>query len=199
MARQTTTTRRRATARSRTHAAQRAKRPSSRSSSSRRGPKPKTASSRQALPIGVSTNAVTAAEQAAIQRFFDGFTQALTSGDGRAAAQCFEYPALMVMSAVGDYGGNQPLQDQPSVAAFFDRAPEQYQAKGVHQTTANLEGIHWVADDLALVRAHFPYLDEDGNDLGDGETSLYLLRRTPDDYAICAAITLGVDSDLAQS
>jgi hypothetical protein len=151
----------------------------------------------QAREGGIFERAATAQEEAAVQRFLDGFTQALTSGDGRSAARCFEYPALMVMSAVGPYGGSQPLQDEESVAAFFDQAPQQYQAKGIHETIADLDDVQWVAEDLALARVRFPYLDEDGNDMGDGETSLYLVRRTQDDYAICAAITLGTDSDRA--
>lgn len=207
MARQTTTIRR-TSSRSTTRTAPRRKRPSTRSkSSSRRISKARTAGRQSAtsanrrrarfLEGGLFTRTASAQEEAAVQRFLDGFTQALTSGDGRTAAQCFEYPALMVMSAVGEYGGNQPLQDPESVADFFSQAPRQYQAKGIHETTANIDDLHWIADDLALARVNFPYLDGDGNDMGDGETSVYLLRRTQDDYAICAAITLGAESDRA--
>jgi hypothetical protein len=207
MARQTTTTRRRSTARS-ARTASRRKRPTTRTSPSRRIPSSRAAGGKRArsAPHGVVggtsgsghfTRPASASETATVQRFFDGFAQALTAGDGPTAAQCFEYPALMVMAAVGDHGGSQPLQDKESVAAFFDQAPQQYHAKGIHETTAILDDLQWIAHDLAFARVSFPYLDEDGNDLGDGESSVYLLRQTQDDYAICAAVTLGAESDRA--
>lgn len=130
-----------------------------------------------------------------IQRFLDGFVQDLTAGDGKAAAARFDYPALMVMSAVGDSGGNRLLGDERGVAAFFAQAPDQYHAKGIYETFADVERVDWIADDLALVRVHLPYIDADGNDMGDGETSAYVLRKAGGDHFICAAITLGADSD----
>jgi hypothetical protein len=133
-----------------------------------------------------------------VQEFLDGFTQAVTAGDGEAAASFFEYPAVMVMSNVGDYGGTQLLQDEGTVAEFFAQAPKMYHARGIFGTFPDLQSIEWVADDLALAKVRLPYLDEDGDDMGDGETSVYLLRRTGGDLAICAAVTLGTDSDRAQ-
>jgi len=130
-----------------------------------------------------------------IQRFLERFTQALTAGDGRAAAACFEYPSLMVMSAVGRYGGNQPIPDEASAASFFGQAPQQYHAKGIEQTFPDVEDVQWIAHDLAVVEVHFPYIGADGNDLGDGERSVYVVRRQGRDHAICAAITLGTDSE----
>jgi hypothetical protein len=121
----------------------------------------------------------------------------LTSGDGRAAAECFEYPSLMVMSAVGGYGGTQPIGSAEEAEAFFDRAPEQYHAKGIEETFPDVEDVQWVSHDLALVRAHFPYIDRDGNDMGDGETSLYVVRKDGEGHRICAAVTLGTDGDRA--
>lgn len=102
----------------------------------------------------------------------------------------------MVMSTTPQYGGNQLLVDTETVADFFSTAPEQYHAKGIAQTFPDIQDVQWVAHDLALVKAHFPYIDDDGNDMGDGETSLYVVRKTGANYAICAAITLGVDSEV---
>lgn len=134
-----------------------------------------------------------------IQDFLERFTRSLTSGDGEGAAACFEYPAIMVMANAAQSGGNQVLQDRGTVAAFFAQAPEQYHAKGIEETFPDIEDVQWLADDLALVRVRFPYVDADGNDLGDGETSLYVVRRSGDGHAICAAVTLGTDSDRAEA
>jgi hypothetical protein len=140
------------------------------------------------------TRAAQAPHQAAVQRFLERLTNALTAGDGEGAAACFESPALMVM-ADPRHGGNQVLQDRATVAKFFGQAPQQYHAKGVQWTFPDVERLEWVADGLALVRVRFPYIDADGNDLGDGETSVYVVRKTGPDLAICTALALGVDSE----
>jgi hypothetical protein len=103
----------------------------------------------------------------------------------------------MVMSAVGEYGGTQTIRDAEEAAGFFDHAPEQYHALGVDETFPDIQDVQWVAHDLALVRVHFPYLDADGNDMGDGETSVYVIRKGGPDHTICTAVTLGRDSDRA--
>ena len=134
-----------------------------------------------------------------LQAFFDDFTNALTAGNGDAAAQLFEYPALMVMSDRTRYGPSRPLDDAPTVSGFFANAPQMYNAKGIARTFADVEDVQHLAPDVVLVRARFPYIDADGNDMGDGETSLYVVRKDGSDYAICAAVTLGVDSDRKKS
>lgn len=132
-----------------------------------------------------------------LQEFLDRFTTALTAGDGEGAAACFEYPAFMAMS--GASGGNQVLQEPGTVAAFFGQAPQQYHAKGVEQTFADIEQVDWLSDDFVLVRARFPYIDRHGNDMGDSESSVYVLRKSDPDYAICAAFTLGVEGERPHS
>lgn len=127
-----------------------------------------------------------------IEAFLERFTKAITAGDGASAAACFEYPSLMVMA--GDQGANQPLADARSVAAFFDQAPQQYEAIGIATTFPDVLDVDWVAPDLAMVRTRFPYIDGDGNDTGDAETSIYFIRRRDGAHAITCAITLGTDS-----
>jgi hypothetical protein len=164
--------------------------------------RPKAARSRSRPKARASARGTRARRQAPgtqeIQGFLDGFVTEVTAGDGQAAARRFEYPALMVMSSMGEYGGAQLLRDEATVAEFFGKAPAMYHAKGIEQTTAVIEKVEWVSDDLALVRVYLPYLDGDGDDMGDAETSVYLLRRKgDDDFAICSAITLGAESDRA--
>jgi hypothetical protein len=136
-----------------------------------------------------------------IQAFLERLASALTSGDAETAAACFEYPSVMVMSDVRKYGPNQVLHDRETAARVFARAPEMYHERGIHDTFPDVEDAREIADGLVLVRTRFPYIDADGNDTGDGETSLYVVRKEAregmDGYAICAAITLGADSERA--
>lgn len=134
-----------------------------------------------------------------VQAFLDHFTTCLTTGDGQGVAACFEYPALMVMADAQRYGQNQPLGDVQVVADFFGKAPQMYHERGIEDTFPDVRDVEWLAEDLALVRAHFPYIDADGNDMGDGERSLYVIRRNEDGLAICAAIPLGTYADRAKS
>jgi hypothetical protein len=189
------TTRGRTTRHTRKRAA--STRTSARSNRARR-PTARTTNTRRKTPRTTNAPARQRVEPA-LQVFFDDLTTALTSGDGEAAAECFEYPGLMVMANAPKYGANQPLRDTESVADFFEQAPQMYQAKGVDETFADIQEVRPLTDDLALVRAHFPYIDADGNDMGDGETSLYVVRRVGDRFAICAAITLGTDADHAKA
>src|SRR5688572_17761232 len=87
-----------------------ASRRSSRSSSRSRGTGP---ASRRALASDP--------DYVQVQRLLDRFCDAFTLGDGRAAAECFAYPNLMVMG-----NGTQLLEDEDTVAGFFDDAPTQY-------------------------------------------------------------------------
>lgn len=134
------------------------------------------------------------ADQGDVQAFLDRFTAALTSGDGEGAAACFELPSLVIM-ADRKYGPSQVLEDPATVASFFAGATRMYAEQGIATTLADLERLEWLDDGLALVHVRFPYIDADGLDRGDGETSVYVLRREGGDLHILAAIALGTDAD----
>ena len=131
-----------------------------------------------------------------LQAFFDRFTTCLTSGDGDGVAACFEYPTLMVMSDA-KYGPNQPFDRGDTASAFFAKDAEMYRQRGIWGTFADVRDVQWLTPDLCLVNVHFPYIDADGNDMGDGESSLYIVRRTAGGYAIASIVTLGTESDHA--
>lgn len=133
--------------------------------------------------------------QREVQAFLERFAVCLTRGDGEGAVHCFELPALMVM-ADAKYGPSQVLQEPQKVAGFFEQAPEQYHAKGIETTFPEIEWLDWADEGIGVVRVRFPYVDADGNDLGDGESSLYVLRRDPNgELAILTAVALGTYSD----
>lgn len=139
-----------------------------------------------------------AEHQDEVQAFLDEFTLLLTSGDGNGVAARFEVPAFVVM-ADSQYGPSQVLDGPEKAAQFFGKAPDLYHAKGIESTVPDIEELRWLGGGLGIVQVRFPYFDSDGNDLGDGETSVYLIRRTqPGDYRIVAAVALGTDSDRAK-
>jgi hypothetical protein len=95
------------------------------------------------------------------------------------------------------YGPTQLLQDEGTVADFFGKAPAMYNEKGIASTVAVIEDLRWVTPEIGIVQARFPYLDADGNDIGNAETSIYTIRRNEaGDLAIICAVALGTDEDL---
>jgi hypothetical protein len=126
----------------------------------------------------------------AITALLERMATAVTSGDGAAAATLFAYPATMVM---GD--STQPLNDPGTVARFFGEAPRMYRERGIEQTFPLTESTEWLTPELALVRVRWPYIDADGNDTGDAETSVYVVRKGRGGPLVCSAIALGVESE----
>ena len=106
-----------------------------------------------------------------IQRFFDRFARAVTSGDGRSIARMWAVPALVV-------GDNmvQAVGSLDQVEEFFGGAKEQYNAQGIADTRAELQRVEWLTRRLAVVDVRWPYLDAQGVERGE-ETSTYVLRR----------------------
>ena len=110
-------------------------------------------------------------DNAEIQRFLDRMGRAVTSGDGRTAAQMWETPALVL-------GHEQVMAVSSSqeVEKFFGGAKEQYNAKGITDTRAEIVRLDWPTDRIAIVQVRWPYLDSRGATHGS-ETSTYTLRR----------------------
>lgn len=106
-----------------------------------------------------------------IQRFFDRFARAVTSGDGHSIARMWAVPALVVGDSMV-----QAVGSLDQVEEFFGGAKEQYNAQGITDTRAELQRVEWLTRRLAVVDVRWPYLDAQGVERGE-ETSTYVLRR----------------------
>jgi hypothetical protein len=106
-----------------------------------------------------------------VQRFLDRMGRAVTTGDGRAAAAMWEVPAFVI----GD-DHVMPVSAEKEIEAFFGGAKDQYDAKGITDTRAEIVKLDWVTTRIAIVQVRWPYLDEKGDVHGE-ETSTYTLRR----------------------
>ena len=106
-----------------------------------------------------------------IQRFFDRFARAVTSGDRHSIARMWAVPALVVGDSMV-----QAVGSLDQVEEFFGGAKEQYNAQGIADTRAELQRVEWLTRRLAVVDVRWPYLDAQGVERGE-ETSTYVLRR----------------------
>lgn len=106
-----------------------------------------------------------------VQAFLARIARALTAGDGKTVAGMWAVPALVLgdddVRAVGT------LQE---VEQFFGGAKEQYNARGITDTRADIVELRWLTPRMALVEVRWPYLDQEGNEVGE-EVSTYALRR----------------------
>jgi hypothetical protein len=121
-----------------------------------------------------------------VQQFLDRFARALTAGDGKTIARMWETPAFVLgdQEAIG-------VTSAAELEKFFGGARDQYNARGITDTRAEIQKLSWLTDRLALVEVRWPYLDARGQELGE-ERSNYVLRLDDDgELKMRAAIMLG--------
>ena len=109
-----------------------------------------------------------------VQKFFEDFAKALTDGNVPAIAGLWGVPALV--------SGDKMLRAVSSldeVRDYFSGAKAQYAKHGIHQAVADIQEIKWLTHEMVLVEVRWPYIDKDGDEMGE-ERSTYLLRRDSD-------------------
>jgi hypothetical protein len=106
-----------------------------------------------------------------IQEMLDRMARAVTAGDGNAVAAEWTVPAFVVGDTM-----TQCVSTLDEVATFFSGAKEQYNARAITDTRAEVEKVNWLTRKMVLVQVRWPYLDDRGEEKGD-ERSTYLLRQ----------------------
>ncbi len=106
-----------------------------------------------------------------MQQFLDRMGRAVTTGDGRTVATMWDTPALVL----GDERV-MAVSAAQEIEQFFGGAKEQYNAKGITDTRAEIVSLDWPTKRIAVVQVRWPYLDAKGSVRGE-ETSTYTLRR----------------------
>jgi ketosteroid isomerase-like protein len=127
-----------------------------------------------------------APEYDAVRALLVRLAQALTSGDGAAAASLWATPALVLGDEIAlTVASSADIQD------VFGGAKAHYNARGIAGTRPDILRLDWLTPRLAMVEVRWPYLAADGDEVGE-ETSTYVVRREPDGrLAIRAAVMHG--------
>jgi ketosteroid isomerase-like protein len=107
----------------------------------------------------------------AVQDFLDRFAGALTAGDAATVASLWETPALVLGDEMAQVVGSRQ-----EVERFFAGAKDEYNKRGISGTRADIQGLDWATDRIAIVTVRWPYLDSSGRERGE-ESSTYILRR----------------------
>lgn len=108
-----------------------------------------------------------------IEALLEQFADALTAGDGAAAATYWHAPVFIM----GD-DHEHVVTHASEVAAFFGGAKAQYAARGIAGTRPEIVSLDWLTERTALVTVRWPWLDERGQQVGE-EASTYLVKAGP--------------------
>jgi hypothetical protein len=108
---------------------------------------------------------------AEVDRLLEDLGRAVTAGDGKAAAELWAIPAMVL----GDQDV-RAVSSREELARFFGNAKEEYTAQGITATRPEVRNLTWLTRELALVEVRWPYLTQDRHEKGE-ETSTYVLRR----------------------
>ena len=111
------------------------------------------------------------AKHSELLTFLTQMAQAITAGDGEAAAKLWAVPAYVIGSQMA-----KPLSDPNEIAEFFGGARAQYNASGITDTKPQIQSEDWIDDNLVIVRVRWPYLDDQGREIG-AEASDYTISR----------------------
>ncbi|MGD9966602.1 MAG: DUF4440 domain-containing protein [Hyphomonadaceae bacterium] len=124
-----------------------------------------------------------------IMAFLQGFAEALTEGDIEAISAMWETPAMVIADEFV-----QGLESSEELANLFAGAREHYNSIGVTNTRPEIVRVDEITDRLVVVRVRWPWIDDDGNEMG-AECSTYTLRRdSGGDWKIRLAIMHGAEA-----
>jgi hypothetical protein len=150
--------------------------PGSQPGGQRRPPRAGRQTSGEGSGEGAERAGLTSAESrsAGLQEFFDEFARALTAGEAHTLAGLWEVPALLLGDA-----SVQGLDSIAEVQSLFRGARDRYNARGISQARAEIVRASWPTDRIAVVEVRWPYVDQQGQAVGE-ETSTYTLRCNDD-------------------
>jgi hypothetical protein len=89
--------------------------------------------------------------------FLERYAQALSAGDARAIASCWELPALVLSDE-----GATAVSSAAEVEKFFAQAIDWYRSRGLVETRPELERIELLSGRLAAVDVRWPAFDGAG-------------------------------------
>ena len=124
---------------------------------------------------------------AGVQAFLDSYARALTAGDGKAVADLWAFPALLVAD-----GEVKMVQTPDEVAQLFAAAKAQYNAQGVVDTRGEIQRLQWLTTRIVAVDARWPQLDATGATRSAEQATYTLCMRENGGFGLRVAVMRGV-------
>jgi hypothetical protein len=134
-----------------------------------------------------------ARERAGVQRYFDRFAVAMTTGDMKTMTQLWGVPAFVI-------GPNEArvVQSEGEVEQFFAGGKDIYNERGIVGTRAEIVSLDWVGTDLVIATVRWPYLDQNDRTLGEESSSYTLLRGEDGGFKLRVITLRGEASDVSE-
>jgi len=124
-----------------------------------------------------------------VVEFLEMFALSLTEGATDAIAQMWETPALVISD-----DAVHAVNERDDLLEMFAGAREHYNSAGVTDTRPDVIRLDEITDKVVMVRVRWPWLDDEGNELG-GECSTYTLRQTSaGEWKIRAVVMHGAEA-----
>lgn len=124
-----------------------------------------------------------------VMAFLQSFADVLVEGDVEAIAGLWEMPAMVIADEFV-----QGFDTHDDLAKLFQGAREHYASIGVTNTRPEIVRLDEITDRVVVVRTRWPWIDDDGHEMG-AENSTYTLRRDgAGDWKIRLAIMHGTEA-----
>ncbi|HYD87046.1 MAG TPA: hypothetical protein VEA80_06205 [Vitreimonas sp.] len=121
--------------------------------------------------------------------FLEMFALSLTEGATEAIAQMWETPALVISDE-----DVRAIGEREELLELFAGAREHYNSAGVTDTRPEVIRLDEITDKVVMVRVRWPWLDDEGNELG-AECSTYTLRQSAaGDWKIRCVVMHGAEA-----
>lgn len=118
-------------------------------------------------------------EQASVQRYFDRFAAAMTSGDMKTMLALWGVPAFVI----GTHEA-RVVQSEAEVEQFFSGSKDLYNRRGIVATRAEITNLDWIGEELVIATVRWPYLDQNERVVGEESSSYTLLRGEDGGYKL---------------
>ena len=103
---------------------------------------------------GVGASVALERNQSEVQEILDRLAEAVTQGDGPAVAKMWAVPALVLGDTMV-----RPVSALLEVEQFFGGAKDQYNARGIADTRAEIVELRWPTPRIAIAEVRWPWLD----------------------------------------
>ena len=105
-----------------------------------------------------------------MREFFLRFAGALTQGDPKQIASHWCVPSFVIADAL-----NLAMTSTREIENFFSGTKRRYISRGIFDAQPDIQNVQWVTEHLAVVDVRWPYLDDQGQEMG-AESSTYTLK-----------------------
>jgi hypothetical protein len=124
-----------------------------------------------------------------IMAFLQGFAEVLTEGDTDGIAAMWETPAMVIADEFV-----QGLESKEELANLFAGAREHYNSIGITNTRPEIVRVDEITDRLVVVHVRWPWIDDDGHQMGAENSTYTRGRDSAGDWKIRLAIMHGAEA-----